>query len=224
MIAATTPGLFRNNSTSSVWFTDNKRNYSRFLFEDFKLREMINTKLKSSMLGNISISRTNNATILTVESAKPGSIIGQKGKGIEALILQINSTIRKHLMKNFSSSQSTPININIIEIRKPDSHCVCIANKIADKLVARMPARRVMKSAVNAAMRSNDLRGISIRCAGRLSIIARAEKAGQGSVSKGTIRDKIQLAQSVAFTRSGTIGVTVAVSKKQKSPEGRYKS
>jgi len=70
-------------------------------------------------------------------------VIGKKGADIEKL--------RCDLAKLTKSSE---VNLNIIEIRKPEIDAQLVAENIAQQLERRIGFRRAMKRAVQSAMRS----------------------------------------------------------------------
>ena len=205
MIAPITPILFRNQKLAS-WYADKTIQYATTLQEDMRIRKFIENyfKNKSVCLGDIYINRSGSHVNLTIESGKPGFIIGQKGKGIEGFSLKLLQTLK-------SNGFTGTIETNIVEIRKPDIHPVCIAQKIVDQIVNRVSPKRAMKLSVIMAKKSG-IKGIIVRLSGRLSVIARTEKVIYGSVSRSTLREKISSCFKTAVTRSGTIGVKVFTS------------
>lgn len=189
-----------NESHDSSWFALDNCTYSKFALQDVMIREFLRKRLANASPGTIRIDRSgSNKIMLLIEAAKPGLVVGYKGKEIQEL--------RDVLSKKFDAE----VSINVVEIRAPDCHPVCIATRIAQQLEARMSHRKLMKSAVNFAARAG-VQGISVTCKGRISQIARTEKRRHGSVALGTLRHAIKSAVVHAVTRNGTIGVRVAVS------------
>ena len=191
-----------NTSALSSWYAKNNAEYRKFVYQDAMIREFVNKKMGHAGLGNININRVSaTRLVLILEAARPGLIIGHHGKDIDKL--------RDELKAKFSDLPE--ISINVVEIRNPDAHPLCVANKIAQQLVARGSWRKAMKSALSFGMRGG-LRGMTVICGGRLSAIARTEKKSEGSVSLSTFRDDIRSATVPAITRSGKIGVRVIMS------------
>jgi small subunit ribosomal protein S3 len=106
------------------------------------------------------------------------------------------------------------VHLNIVEIRKPEIDAKLVAENIAQQLERRVAFRRVMKRAVQTAMRLGAL-GIRITCGGRLggAEIARVEWYREGRVPLHTLRADIDYGIATAFTTYGTCGVKVWIFK-----------
>ena len=72
-----------NKTWDSRWFS--KKDYQRFLHEDFKLRSHVYKKLSGASVSKVIIERAAKKLRLTVFSSRPGIIIGKKGADIESL-------------------------------------------------------------------------------------------------------------------------------------------
>ena len=192
--------LSTNAQYASCWFAKSHKEYRKFVKEDYSIRTKLNKKLSNAGVGSITLKRAgSNRVIVDVESTKPGVMIGPRGRDVDAL--------RDELKAEYNSD----FNINVQEIRHPDAHALCVANKIAQQLVARGSWRKLMKTALNFGMKSG-LNGMSVECSGRLSAIARTEKKSEGRVPLSTFRANIKQATVPAVTRSGVIGVRVTMS------------
>ena len=136
----------------------------------------------------------------SIHTARPGVVIGKKGADIEKL--------RGDLAKMTKSE----VNLNIIEIRKPEIDARLVAENIAQQLERRVSFRRAMKRAVQSAMRLG-AQGIRINCGGRLggAEIARVEWYREGRVPLHTLRADIDYGVATAKTTYGTCGVKVWV-------------
>lgn len=187
-----------NRTWDSRWFAS-RGNYAKLLHEDFKIRDFLNEKLgKAASIAKIIIERPAKKARVTLYSARPGVIIGKKGADIEKL--------RAELGKMTDSE----VNLNIVEVRKPDVDAKLVAASIADQLERRIAFRRAMKRAVQSAMRAGAL-GIRINCGGRLggAEIARMEWYREGRVPLHTLRADVDYGTATAFTTMGTCGVKV---------------
>jgi small subunit ribosomal protein S3 len=139
---------------------------------------------------------------VTIHAARPGVVIGKKGQDIEKL--------RGDLAKLTGSD----VNLNIVEIRKPEIDATLVAENIAQQLERRVAFRRAMKRAVQSAMRLG-AQGIRINCGGRLggAEIARVEWYREGRVPLHTLRADIDFGIGTAKTTYGTCGVKVWIFK-----------
>ena len=190
-----------NRTWDSRWYAG-KKDYGKLLQEDIKIRSHLSEKLKAAGVSKIVIERPHKKCRVTVQSARPGVVIGKKGADIE--------TLRGDLAKMTGSE----VSLNIVEIRKPEIDAKLIAENIAQQLERRVAFRRTMKRAVQSAMRLGAL-GIRINCSGRLggAEIARMEWYREGRVPLHTLRAEIDFGEATAKTTYGTCGVKVWVFK-----------
>lgn len=187
-------------SWPSSWFASGKKYRDNFI-EDVKIKRYINTKLPDAGISEIEIDRSKRVSVV-IHTSKPGVIIGKQGAAIEEL--------RKNLEREFGGA----FDVNIQEIRSPDTDAACIAETIQGQINRRMPYRRAAKMAVEKAMQSGAL-GVKVRVAGRLNgaEIARSEIFKDGNIPLQTLRANVQFARRHAKTTYGTIGVQVWVYK-----------
>ena len=171
----------------SRWFSE--RDYSKLLQEDIDLRKFLFKKLSSAGISKIVIERPAKLANVTLYTSRPGVIIGKKGSDIEKL------------KKSVSKIVSGDVNINIVEIKKPELDSQLVADNIAQQLERRVAFRRAMKRAVQSAMRLGAL-GIRVNCSGRLggAEIARTEWYREGRVPLHTLRAEIDYGVSRANT------------------------
>jgi len=186
---------------ASRWYA-NSGNFASMLKEDIGVREFLKKKLKNASVGRVVIERPAKNARITIHSSRPGVVIGKKGEDIELL--------KKELQRRMG----VPVHVNIEEIRRPETDAQLIADGIAQQLEKRMMFRRVMKRAMQNAMRLG-AQGIKIMSAGRLNgiEIARTEWYREGRVPLHTLRADIDYATSEAKTTYGIIGVKVWVYK-----------
>ncbi len=190
-----------NRTWDSRWFAD--ANYADLLHEDIAIRKFLNKKLAAAGISHIVIERPAKKAIVTIYCARPGVIIGKKGQDIESL--------KKDLIK---LSNNNDLNINIVEVRKPEINAKLVADNIAQQLEKRISFRRAMKRAVQSALRQG-AEGIRINCGGRLggAEIARMEWYREGRVPLHTLRADIDYGVATAHTAYGTCGVKVWIYK-----------
>ena len=175
-----------------------KGQFADFIVEDDKIRKFIKKKHYEAGISKIEIERAANKVSVTIYTAKPGMVIGQKGSGMEAL--------RADLLKLTGKA----VVLNVVEVRRPDMDAQLVAENVAQQLERRIAFRRAMKQCIGRAMRSG-LKGIKITVGGRLggADIARSESYHEGSIPLQTIRADIDYGFAEADTTYGKIGVKV---------------
>ena len=185
---------------ASKWFSSSS-DYSKNVFQDFKIREYLNKKLKDAAVSKIQIDRSSENVTVAIFSARPGIVIGKKGEGIESL--------RKEVAKLIDTSINNVL-LNINEIKKPELDAKLVASSITQQLERRVLYRRAMKSAVTNTMRLG-ANGIKVKIAGSLNgaEIARSEWYQEGRVPLHTLKANIDYGVSEAKTTYGIIGVKV---------------
>jgi small subunit ribosomal protein S3 len=189
-----------NRTWDSRWFADD--DYGNLLHEDLALRKFLRKRLSQAGVSRIVIERPAKKARITIHTARPGVVIGKKGADIEKL--------RQDLQKLTGND----VQLNIVEIRKPEIEASLVAENIAQQLERRVAFRRAMKRAVQNAMRLG-AQGIRINCAGRLggAEIARTEWYREGRVPLHTLRADVDYGEATAKTTYGTCGVKVWVFK-----------
>jgi len=181
---------------SSRWFAS--KNFAEQLKEDQLIRKYTLTRLDHAGIANVDIFRAPKKITIDIHTARPGIVIGRKGTEVDKLRDELQHITHKE------------ININIIEVRKPELSAKLVAESIARQLESRISYRRAMKKAISSAMKIG-AEGIKITCGGRLAgaEIARSEKYMEGRVPLHTLRADIDYAATTAHTTYGTIGVKV---------------
>ena len=190
-----------NRTWDSRWYA-NRREYGKLLHEDMKIRNYLREQLKQAGVSKVLIERPHKKCRVTVQSARPGVVIGKKGADIDKL------------RKRVADITASDVVINIVEIRKPELDATLVAESIAQQLERRVAFRRAMKRAVQSAMRLG-AEGIRINCSGRLggAEIARMEWYREGRVPLHTLRADVDYGVATAFTTFGTCGVKVWIFK-----------
>jgi small subunit ribosomal protein S3 len=202
-------GIKDGQGHRSVWYADD-RNYAKMLHGDIKVRAFLRKSLEKSFVGRIQIERLSGSAKIIIYSARPGTIIGKKGEGIE------------FLRKSASSILDVPVHMTIEEIKRPELDSHLVADGIAQQLVRRVMFRRAMKRAVSSALRLG-AKGIKICVSGRLggTEIARTEWCREGRVPLHTYRANIDYSTAEAHTTYGIIGVKVWIFKGEVLPQAR---
>jgi len=207
------PKIFRigiTKSWDSKWFS--MHNFKLYLKQDVAVRKFLKNKIKEAGLAKIEIERSAENINIIIYASRPGVIIGRAGTGIEEL--------KKGLLTNIFNKKETKLpgklslNINIMEIDKPNLNAqIVLDNMIAD-LEKRIPFRRVMKQAISRVSRAG-AKGIKVYVSGRLNgaDIARREVLSEGMIPLHTLRADIDYARGAAQTLYGKIGVKVWIYK-----------
>ncbi len=201
-------GIIRN--WNSKWFS--KRYFSPLLKQDVVIRKFLKKKLKDAGLAKIEIERSAENINIIIYAVRPGVIIGRSGVGIEDLKQQI---IKKILNKKETMVPGKMnLNINIMEVDKPNLNAQVVVAAIIADLEKRIPYRRVMKQAISRVERAG-AKGVKIIVAGRLNgaDIARTETLTSGMIPLHTLRADIDYARGAAQTIYGKIGVKVWIYK-----------
>ncbi len=189
-----------NRTWSSRWYAD--ADYADLLHQDLKLRKYLFERLAQAGISKVVVERPAKKARITIHTARPGVVIGKKGQDIERLRADI------------AKMTGNDVQLNIVEIRKPEIDAKLVAENISQQLVRRVAFRRAMKRAVQSAMRLG-AQGIRINCGGRLggAEIARMEWYREGRVPLHTLRADIDYGVATARTTYGTCGVKVWVYK-----------
>ena len=203
-----------NRSWDSIWYAK-KNDYSKFLIEDYKIRQYIRKNIINSGVSEIIIERSSKKCSVSIHTSRPGFVIGKKGADIEKI------------KKNISKITDSEVYVNIKEIKKPELNAYLVAENIAQQLIKRIAYRRAMKRAMQSAMRLG-AKGIKVCVSGRLAgnEIARTEWLREGSIPLHTLRANLDYSEAEALTTYGIIGVKVWIYKGEifeKEIEKKYK-
>ena len=184
----------------SQWFGGKR--FEDKLVEDQKIREYIYTRLRNASVSHIVISRTLKLVTVTINTARPGIIIGKGGQEVDKLKEELKKLTKKE------------VQINIFEIKRPELDAKLVADSIARQIEGRISFRRAAKMAVASTMRMG-AEGIKVMISGRLNgaEMARTEQYKDGRTPLHTFRADIDYALSEAHTTYGRIGVKVWICK-----------
>lgn len=182
------------------------KDYSSMVSLNLKLRKEIENKYGAAQISRVSSEFSKLNALVNIYCRKPGIVVGSGGAEVEAL--------RGRIAKLLGVSE---VVVNVHEVKNPDSDCVLVAKSVAVQLEKGLAFRKVMKKAVQSAMRQGAL-GIKIACAGRLAgaEIARTEKQSEGTIPLHTLRAMVEHAKVEARTPYGVIGVKVWIYRGEK--------
>src|SRR5271154_6139381 len=189
---------------TSKWYAS-KKQFPTLVYNDFEVREFLKKKLAEASVSRILIERAAKKVSITIQTARPGIVIGKKGEDIEKLRAETAKLLGSPILD---------VRLNIAEIRKPELDAQLVAEGIAQQIEKRVMFRRAMKRAVMSTMRSGAL-GVKVRMSGRLngSEIARTEWVREGRIPLHTFRADIDYGTAEAHTTYGIIGIKVWVFK-----------
>lgn len=186
----------------SMWYGE-KKDFGQKLVEDHKIRTYLAARINKGGISRIVIERTLAKLIITIHTSKPGIIIGKGGTEVDRI---------KEELKKLTHKED--VQINIMEIRRPELDAMIVGETIARQLEGRVSFKRAIKMAITTAMRMG-AEGIKIKVGGRLggAEIARSEEFKQGRTPLHTFRMDIDYASIFALTVYGKIGIKVWICK-----------
>jgi small subunit ribosomal protein S3 len=184
----------------SNWFGGN--HYSEKLVEDDKIRKYLHARLAKASVSKIIIERTLKLITITVNTARPGIIIGKGGQEVDKLKEELKKITKKE------------VQINIFEIKRPELDAYLVGTNIARQLEGRISHRRAVKMSIASTIRMG-AEGIKVQISGRLggAEMARAEIYKEGRIPLHTLRADIDYAAVEALTKVGLIGIKVWICK-----------
>jgi len=183
---------------------------SKYLEEDFRIREFLKNKLGKIGIERIEIERFPNKVNIIISSARPGLIIGRGGEGVEEL--------KKELEDKVVKIKKIPLRIEIREVRNPWTSAALSSQWMVQQIEKRVPYRRVLKQALSKIAANKEVKGVRVEISGRLNgaEIARRNWLKIGQLPRQTIRADIDYAQAEAFCTYGVIGIKVWIYKGEK--------
>ena len=200
----------------SLWFSDKKTagktQFGDWLNEDQKIRKFIKENYAAAAIARVQIERFANRVRVTIISARPGVLIGQKGAKLDSL--------RAAVAKLAADKE---VFVEVSEMRRAETCAQLVAESVAQQLERRIGFRRAMKRAIQSAM-DMGADGIKINCAGRLggAELAREEQYKEGRVPLHTLKANIDYGFIEANTTAGKIGVKVWICHKDSAEEEDY--
>lgn len=201
------------------WYAEGKE-YTEQLHQDLKLREMVMKDTERAGVSSVEIERYPGKVKVTLQTAKPGILIGRKGENV------------KEIRQKLEALTGKKIDLEVKEIKAADADAFLVAQNIASQLERRISYRRAMKRAIQQALRQG-AEGIKVTVGGRLSgaEMARSVTLREGRVPLQTLRANIEFSRATASTTFGQIGIKVWIYKgivmdqpeeKVESTEGVY--
>ena len=158
--------------------------------------------MSKASISRIIIERTLKLVTVTIQTARPGIIIGKGGQEVDKLKEELKKLTKKE------------VQINIFEIKRPELDAKLVADGVARQIEGRISFRRAVKTSIASAMRMG-AEGIKITSAGRLAgaEMARTETYKEGRTPLHTFRADIDYSHAEAHTTYGRIGIKVWICK-----------
>ncbi len=141
-----------NKPWEGRWFAEGKE-YSDQLHQDFEIRRSIRKEAEKAGVSRIEVERFPGKVKVIVHTAKPGILIGRKGETV------------KKIRQDLEALTGKKIDLEIKEIKIPDTDAYLVAVNIAGQIERRVSYRRAMKRALQQAMRQG-AQGIKVEVAG----------------------------------------------------------
>ncbi|MDD4069054.1 MAG: 30S ribosomal protein S3 [Candidatus Izemoplasmatales bacterium] len=190
----------------SRWYAD-KNEVADLLHEDIKIRDLLYDLYKNASVSKIEIERSKKRVIITVNTAKPGMVIGR------------NAETKKAVVEKLEKLTNKQVYLNVVEIKRPEKDARLVAENIARQLENRASFRRVQKVAIQRALKAG-AKGCKTLISGRLggAEMARSEGYSEGNVPLHTLRADIDYALAEANTTYGKLGVKVWIYKGEVLP------
>lgn len=184
----------------SSWFGG--KDFGAKVVEDERIRQYLHARIAKGGIAKIVIERTLKRITVTIHTSRPGIIIGKGGQEVDRV---------KEELKKLTSKE---VQINIIEIRKPEIDAAIVGDTIARQIESRVNYKRAIKMAIQSAMRAG-AEGIKVRAGGRLNgaEMARSEEFKDGRTPLHTFRADIDYALAESLTVYGKIGIKVWICK-----------
>ncbi|WP_031470356.1 30S ribosomal protein S3 [Sciscionella sediminilitoris] len=181
----------------SRWYAD--KQYAEYVGEDVKIRRMLSKGMERAGIAKVEIERTRERVRIDIHTARPGIVIGRRGAEADRLRGQLEKLTGKQ------------VQLNILEVKNPESEAQLVAQSVAEQLSNRVNFRRAMRKAMQSSMRSSQIKGIKVQCSGRLggAEMSRSESYREGQVPLHTLRADIDYGFFEARTTFGRIGVKV---------------
>ena len=185
----------------SRWFAS-RSEYRSLLLEDFRIRGFLKKRFEFASISHVGIERTRDQVVVTLNTGRPGIIIGRKGQEVERLKVELEDLTGRRT------------DIKVVELTQPLHSAVLAAEDMAQQLVRRGSFRRVIKRCLDQVMESG-VDGVKVELSGRLggAEMSRTEKASQGSIPLSTLRRDIDYGFAMAKTTMGVIGVKVWINR-----------
>lgn len=190
----------------SRWFAADKKTFRENIVVDNVVRTFLKKRLRGMHVAEIEIERSANEMRVIVHTARPGLVIGRSGENATKIRAELNALVRKA-----APLHNRKVQLDIMEIRQPETSAPVVAQMVAEGLEKRMPFRRVLKQTIEKVMATREVQGVRIVLSGRLggAEMSRTEQLKKGRIPLQTFRANIDYTQYEAKLPYGVIGIKV---------------
>jgi small subunit ribosomal protein S3 len=190
----------------SKWYAD-KEDYKKYALEDYKIRQLLEGRLRYAGLVASKIMRLKNKIKIVIQASRPGVVIGRGGSGLREL--------KDELIKLVDVDKPEKnLEIDVDEVKNSDLSAKLVAERIARGLERGRHYRQTVNKAVDAVKKAG-AEGVRVVLSGRIAgvEVSRVEKFDWGKVPLSTLRANIDYYQEGALTKSGYVGVKVYINR-----------
>jgi len=176
-----------------------KKDFPALLKEDQDLRKYIKNNYFFAGIPKVEVERTTDAVTLIIHTARPGILIGRKGKKLEEIQVELQKIV---------NSPDRAVRVQIAEINRPELDGQLVAESERESLEKRQAFRRVIKKTLQTTTNAG-AKGIKVMLSGRLggAEMSRTEVKSEGSIPLQTLDADVSYGFTEAKTSTGHIGV-----------------
>jgi small subunit ribosomal protein S3 len=180
-----------------------ERKFIRLKKEEFGIKEYIKRNLGKGKISKLDIEYTPLGERIVISTSRPGLVIGRRGEKIQELT---------EVLKTRFKLENPHIEIKEIENPLFDEHLVADDIAMALERMGNLRFKVIAYKKLQEIMKAGAL-GCEIRLTGKLpSERARSWRFAEGYLKKaGEPRKEISRAQTTALTKTGIIGIKVAI-------------
>ena len=103
-----------NRGWDSTWFAK-KKDFGKYLIEDFKIRKYIKSNILNSGVSEIIIERSSKKCTVSINTSRPGFVIGKKGSDIEKIKGKLSALTSNEVILNIFLTTSQ---LNLLKLKK----------------------------------------------------------------------------------------------------------
>ena len=170
----------------SRWYAD--KLYKDYVAEDVAIRRMLQRGMERAGISKVEIERTRDRVRVDIHTARPGIVIGRRGAEAD----RIRSDLEKLTSKQ--------IQLNILEVKNPETDAQLVAQGVAEQLSSRVSFRRAMRKAMQTSMKGG---ARASGCSARAASAARRCPGRSSTARAGSRCTRCAPTSTTASTRPG---------------------